>query len=46
VATKKKPAKPEAPVFQQVFKAVDDLLRKDGGLGTGTRSGTRSQAHE
>jgi type I restriction enzyme M protein len=34
VATKKKPAKPEAPVFQQVFKAVDDLLRKDGGLGT------------
>ena len=27
----KKAAKPEAPVFQQVFKAVDDLLRKDAG---------------
>jgi type I restriction enzyme M protein len=34
VATKKRPAKQEAPVFQQVFRAVDDLLRKDGGLGT------------
>lgn len=28
---KKKAAKPEAPVFQQVFKTVDDLLRKDAG---------------
>lgn len=27
----KKAAKPEAPVFQQVFKTVDDLLRKDAG---------------
>ena len=27
----KKVAKPEAPVFQQVFKTVDDLLRKDAG---------------
>jgi len=26
-----KAAKPEAPVFQQVFKTVDDLLRKDAG---------------
>ena len=26
-----KAAKPEAPVFQQVFRAVDDLLRKDAG---------------
>ena len=25
----KKATKPEAPVFQQVFKTVDDLLRKD-----------------
>jgi len=24
-----KAAKPEAPVFQQVFRAVDHLLRKD-----------------
>ena len=31
MATAKKPAKQEAPVFQQVFKAVDDLLRKDAG---------------
>jgi type I restriction enzyme M protein len=31
VATAKKPAKQEAPVFQSVFKAVDDLLRKDAG---------------
>ena len=30
IATKKA-AKPEAPVFQQVFKTVDDLLRKDAG---------------
>jgi len=30
-AVAKKAAKPEAPVFQQVFKAVDDLLRKDAG---------------
>ncbi len=29
--TAKKVAKPEAPVFQQVFKTVDDLLRKDAG---------------
>ena len=29
--TAKKAAKPEAPVFQQVFKTVDDLLRKDAG---------------
>ena len=28
---KKKSAKPDAPVFQQVFKTVDDLLRKDAG---------------
>ena len=27
----KKAAKPEAPIFQQVFKTVDDLLRKDAG---------------
>jgi len=27
----KNAAKPEAPVFQQVFKTVDDLLRKDAG---------------
>ncbi len=31
MATAKKPAKQEAPVFQSVFKAVDDLLRKDAG---------------
>ena len=30
-AAPKKAAKPEAPVFQQVFKTVDDLLRKDAG---------------
>jgi type I restriction enzyme M protein len=30
-AATKKAAKPEAPVFQQVFKTVDDLLRKDAG---------------
>jgi len=27
----KKATKPEAPVFQQVFKTIDDLLRKDAG---------------
>lgn len=38
MAITKKPAtkgaakgKPEAPIFQQVFRAVDDLLRKDAG---------------
>ncbi len=30
-ATVKKASKSEAPVFQQVFKTVDDLLRKDAG---------------
>lgn len=30
-AKPKKANKPEAPVFQQVFKTVDDLLRKDAG---------------
>jgi hypothetical protein len=30
-AQAKKPVKAEAPVFQQVFRAVDDLLRKDAG---------------
>ena len=29
--TPKKAVKAEAPVFQQVFKTVDDLLRKDSG---------------
>lgn len=32
----KKAAKPEAPVFQQVFKTVDDLLRKDAGCTEGS----------
>jgi type I restriction enzyme M protein len=31
VVAPKKVAKPAAPVFQQVFKTVDDLLRKDAG---------------
>jgi type I restriction enzyme M protein len=31
VVAPKKVAKPAAPVFQQVFKTIDDLLRKDAG---------------
>jgi type I restriction enzyme M protein len=34
VVAPKKAAKPQPPAFQQVFKAVDDLLRKDEGCNT------------